>query len=297
MGPRHGFLDQVGAHVPTRKLRLERAQVQTLIESGPLTATARGKKASLAADFTVHPTPLLTTVPKEVGAPGELKVSGKHLDAVTTWRLGQVTLTPVAAATASKVTLTIPADAPVDQPLIAVTQGREFASKKPVATVKTPIVRGLAYWTGPEGKGVEGVIRGADFSDKTKFTLAGKPLKTSFVAADRVGFTLAKAPAAGAHKLSAKAGKYAGEIAAADRRLRRYLDTQAGVGNLDPSLRDDALVLYGNEGTRSDAVCNGSFQCATQTGVADDSGCGSLTTANTCGFFPSVSCNGAAERA
>lgn len=54
-------------------------------------------------------------------------------------------------------------------------------------------------------------------------------------------------------RASDKAGKYAGEIAAADRRLRRYLDTQAGVGNLDPSLRDDALVLYGNEGTRSDA--------------------------------------------
>lgn len=50
------------------------------------------------------------------------------------------------------------------------------------------------------------------------------------------------------------------------------------------------------QGTRSDAVCNGSFQCATQTGVADDSGCGSLTTANTCGFFPSVSCNGAADQ-
>jgi hypothetical protein len=179
-------------------------------KTGPLTATARGKKASLAADFTVHPTPSLTTVPKEVGAPGELKVSGKHLDAVTTWRLGQVTLTPVAAATASKVTLTIPADAPLDQPLIAVTQGREFASKKPVATVRTPIVHGLAFWTGPEGKGVEGTIRGADFSDKTKFTLAGKPLKTSFVAADRVNFTLTKAPATGAHKLSAKAGKYAG---------------------------------------------------------------------------------------
>ncbi len=179
-------------------------------KTGPVTATARGKKASLAADFTVHRTPLLTTVPKEVGAPGELKVSGKHLDAVTTWRLGQVTLTPVAPATGTKVTLTIPADAPLDQPLIAVTQGREFASKKPVATVRTPIVQGLAFWTGPGGKGVEGVIRGADFSDKTKFTLAGKALKTSFVAADRVGFTLPKAPPASAQKLSAKAGKYAG---------------------------------------------------------------------------------------
>ncbi|MBK9757902.1 MAG: IPT/TIG domain-containing protein [Nannocystis sp.] len=179
-------------------------------KSGPLAASARGKKASLGSDFIVHPTPVLSTVPKEVGAPGELKVSGKHLDAVTTWRLGQVTLTPVAAATASKVTLTVPADAPIDQPLIAVTQGREFTSKKPVATVKTPIVQGLAFWTGPDGKGVDGVIRGADFSEKTKFTLAGKPLSTSFVAADRVGFTLAKAPPASAQKLSAKAGKYAG---------------------------------------------------------------------------------------
>jgi hypothetical protein len=125
-------------------------------KTGPVTATARGKKASLAADFTVHRTPLLTTVPKEVGAPGELKVSGKHLDAVTTWRLGQVTLTPVAPATGSKVTLTIPADAPLDQPLIAVTQGREFASKKPVATVRTPIVQGLAFWTGPRRQGRRG---------------------------------------------------------------------------------------------------------------------------------------------
>jgi len=179
-------------------------------KTGPLKATARGKSASLAADFTVHKTPLLTTVPKEVGAPGELKVSGKNLDAVTTWRLGQVTLIPALAAKASKVTLTIPANAPTDQPLIAVSQGREFASKKPVATVKTPVVQGLAFWTGAGGKGVEGVVRGADFSDKTKFTLAGKPLKTSFVAADRVGFTLPKAPPATVQKLTAKAGKYNG---------------------------------------------------------------------------------------
>jgi hypothetical protein len=32
------------------------------------------------------------------------------------------------------------------------------------------------------------------------------------------------------------------------------------------------------QGTRSDATCNASFQCGTQTGVADDTGCGSLTT-------------------
>lgn len=179
-------------------------------KTGPLKASARGKSASLAADFTVHPTPVLTTVPKEVGAPGELKVSGKHLDAVTTWRLGQVTLTPVAAATAGKVVLTIPADAPVDQPLIAVTQGREFASKKPVVTVKTPVVHGLAFWTGAGGKGVEGVVRGADFSEKTKFTLGGKPLKTHFVAADRVGFNLPKAPPTSVQKLTARAGKYTG---------------------------------------------------------------------------------------
>ena len=178
-------------------------------KTGPLKATARGKTATLAADFTVHPTPLLTSVPREVGAPGELKVGGKNLDVVSTWRLGQVALT-AASAGKSKAVLTIPADAPTDQPLIAVTQGREFASKKPVATVKTPVVRGLAFWTGPSGKGVEGVVRGADFSSKTRFTLAGKPLKTTFVAADRVSFTAAKAPPASAQKLTAKAGKYTG---------------------------------------------------------------------------------------
>ncbi len=185
-------------------------------KTGPIKATARGKSATLAADFTVHPTPALTTVPREVGAPGELKVSGKNLDAVTTWRLGQVTLTAAAAASKGKVTLTVPADAPTDLPLVAVSQGREFTSKQPVATVKTPVVHGLAFWTGADGKGVEGVVRGADFSSETKFTLAGKPLKTTFVAADRVRFTLAKAPPASAQKLAARAGKYAAAPALVD---------------------------------------------------------------------------------
>lgn len=179
-------------------------------KTAAISASARGKTATLATEFTVHPTPALTTVPKEVGAPGELKVSGKHLDAVTTWRLGQVTLTPAEGASASKVVLTVPADAPLDQPLVAVSQGREFASKKPVATVRTPIVRGLAFWSGADGKGVEGVVRGADFSEKTKFTLGGKPLKTTFVGPDRVTFALTKAPAAKEQPLTAKAGKYSG---------------------------------------------------------------------------------------
>jgi len=210
-------------------------------KTGPLVATARGKTGSLAADFTVHRTPLLTTVPKEVGAPGELKVSGKNLDAVTTWRLGQVTLSPAQAASAGKVVLVIPADAPSDQPLIAVTQGREFASKKSVATVKTPIVRGLAFW--PAGKGVEGVVRGADFSSKTTFTLAGKPLKTTFVADDRVEFALAKAPAAATLALKAKAGKYSGaplDIDAAAGGYRVPADQLAGL--LPTGLKDYDLV-------------------------------------------------------
>ncbi|MBK7155104.1 MAG: putative metal-binding motif-containing protein [Sandaracinaceae bacterium] len=50
------------------------------------------------------------------------------------------------------------------------------------------------------------------------------------------------------------------------------------------------------QGTRSDATCNASFQCATQTGVADDTGCGVLAIANTCGFFPSVTCNASADQ-
>lgn len=54
-------------------------------------------------------------------------------------------------------------------------------------------------------------------------------------------------------RASDKAGKHAGAIAAAERRLRLYLDTQVSVGNLARSTRDDALVLYGNDGTRSDA--------------------------------------------
>lgn len=54
-------------------------------------------------------------------------------------------------------------------------------------------------------------------------------------------------------RASDRAGKYAGAIAAAERRLRLYLDTQVSVRNLARSTRDDALVLYGNDGTRSDA--------------------------------------------
>lgn len=210
-------------------------------KTGPLRATARGKTGSLAADFTVFPTPLLTTVPAEVGAPGELKVSGKHLDAVTTWRLGQVTLTPAQAASAGKVVLAIPAEAPADQPLIAVSQGREFASKRPVATVKTPIVHGLAFW--PAGKGVDGVIRGADFSSKTTFTLAGKPLKTRFVAADRVEFSLATAPAAARLALAAKAGKYSGAPVEVDGAAGGYRVPAAQLAGLLPTgLKDYDLV-------------------------------------------------------
>jgi len=194
----------------------EQAETQATVtlakgsKTGPLQATARGKAGALAIDFPIFPTPVLTTVPGEVGAPGELKVSGKRLDAVTTWRLGQVILTPAQAASAGKVVLVIPANAPVDQPLIAVSQGREFASKKPVVTVKTPVVRGLAFWPAADDKGVEGVIRGADFSSKTTFKLAGKPLKTTFVAEDRVEFVLSKTPAASKLALAAKAGKYSG---------------------------------------------------------------------------------------
>ena len=189
------------------------AQVATTVpkgaKSGIIKATARGKSAELAAEFTVHPTPKLTTVPKEVGAPGELKVSGKHLDAVATWRLGQVTLTPADGATGGKVVLTVPADAPTDQPLVAVSQSREFPSKQPVSVVKLPIVGGLAFWPGAKDKTVDGVIRGKDFSDKTKFTLGGKPLKTTFVGPDRVEFAAVKPPKAVA-ALKAKAGKLEG---------------------------------------------------------------------------------------
>ncbi len=179
-------------------------------KTGSLTATARKKTGTLASPITVHPTPALTSVPKEVGAPGELKVTGKNLTAVSAWRLGAVNLAPVQAASATKVTLAIPADAPTDQLLVAVSQGREFASKAAVATVRTPTLHGLAFWPAATGKGVEGTIRGEDFSSKTKFTFAGKSLKTTFVAPDRVTFVLTKAPTAASPKLTAKAGKYNG---------------------------------------------------------------------------------------
>lgn len=126
-------------------------------KSGQLRAEARKKGSQV--EFTVHPTPALTTVPKEVGAPGPLKVSGKNLDAVTTWRLGQVTLEPEAPAGKSKVVLTLPETAPTDQPLVAVSQGREFASKKAVGVIKTPVLEAMVFWPASEGKGVEGEIR------------------------------------------------------------------------------------------------------------------------------------------
>lgn len=183
--------------------------VPTGAKTGKIKATARGKSAELAADFTVYPTPKLTTVPKEVGAPGELKVSGKNLDAVTTWKLGELELTPADGATGGKVVLVVPPEAATDLPLVAVTQGREFASKKPVGIIKLPVVHGLAYWPGAKAKTVDGVIRGEDFSDKTKFTLGGKALKTTFVSTDRVEFAAIKPPAAVA-ALKAKAGKFTG---------------------------------------------------------------------------------------
>ena len=46
------------------------------------------------------------------------------------------------------------------------------------------------------------------------------------------------------------------------------------------------------QGTRSNATCSGANQCGTQMNVDDDSACNTFTVANTCGFFPSVNCNG-----
>ncbi|MCA9575975.1 MAG: hypothetical protein R3B40_26260 [Polyangiales bacterium] len=46
------------------------------------------------------------------------------------------------------------------------------------------------------------------------------------------------------------------------------------------------------QGTRSNATCSASNQCGTISGVEDDSACDNLVVANTCGFFPSVTCNG-----
>ncbi|WP_434418567.1 IPT/TIG domain-containing protein [Nannocystis pusilla] len=199
-------------------------------KSGDLKAEARKKGSAVA--FTVHPTPLLTTVPKEVGAPGTLKVSGKNLDAVATWRLGQVALSPEAPASKSKVTLTLPDSAPTDQPLVAVSQGREFASKKPVAVIRTPVVEAMSYWTGPEGKGVEGEIRGRELTDKTKFTLGGKAVKTTFVDATRVTFALAKAPKAAEQALQAKTGKYKGPALTVDGAAGGYSAGPARLGEI-----------------------------------------------------------------
>jgi hypothetical protein len=207
-------------------------------KSGTITAKARGKLGELAAPFTVHPTPKLTAVPREVGAPGELKVSGKHLDAVTTWRLGQVELTPAQAATGGKVLLVVPPGAPGDQPLVAVSQGREFTSKKPVGVVMLPVVHGLAFWPDDGGEGVDGVVRGADFSEKTKFTLAGKPLKTRFVAADRVEFSLARPPK-GRAELKAKAGKLAGAPVTVDGDAGGYRVAAAELAGLSPGQLQD----------------------------------------------------------
>jgi hypothetical protein len=183
-------------------------------KTGDLKAEARKKGAAIA--FTVHPTPALTTVPREVGAPGTLKISGKNLDAVSTWRLGQLTLTPEAPAGKTKVVLTLPDSAPTDQPLVALSQGREFASKKPVAVVKTPVAEAMVYWPGPEGKGVEGEIRGRELTEATKFTLAGKSVKTSFVDPTRVTFALTKAPKPAEQALVAKTGKYKGPALTVD---------------------------------------------------------------------------------
>lgn len=195
---------------PLKAEKLEDAQATVTIakgaKSGELRAEARKKGSAVA--FTVHPTPALTTVPKEVGAPGVLKVSGKNLDAVETWRLGQVELKPEAPASKTKVALLVPAEATSDQVLVAVAHGKEFAGKKPVTVLKSPLAEALAFW--PAATGVEGQIRGRDFAAVTKFTLAGKPLKTTFVDANTVGFALAAAPAADLLELSAKTGKIAG---------------------------------------------------------------------------------------
>ncbi len=49
------------------------------------------------------------------------------------------------------------------------------------------------------------------------------------------------------------------------------------------------------QGSRGDIVCTAN-QCTTNSGVADDSACGSTIEANTCGYFHSVYCDGAASQ-
>ncbi|HEY8378091.1 MAG TPA: IPT/TIG domain-containing protein, partial [Nannocystis sp.] len=212
-------------------------------KSGPLRAEARKKGSEVA--FVVHPTPGLTTVPKEIGAPGSLKVVGKNLDAVSTWRLGQVTLEPTAPASKTKVTLAVPEEAPSGELLVAVSQGREFAGKKPVAVVRTPVAQAMIFWPGPEGQGVEGEIRGREFAQATTFKLAGKSLKTQIVDGSRVTFALPKAPKAAELALTVKTGKYAGPPLVVDGAAHGYT-----VG----AARLDAILAAGGAGYELAAI-------------------------------------------
>lgn len=176
-------------------------------KSGPMSAEARKKRSTLAAEFKVQPTPALTKVPANVGAPGTLAVGGKNLDVVTTWRIGQVVLTPEPGGSATKVSLLVPADASGSAPLEAEAFGRPFASKKAVTVVRAPVVLALSF--APAKKGVEGVIRGEHLTAETKVKIGGKAAKIAYVDPTRLTFALAAAPS-GEQQVMATTGKIAG---------------------------------------------------------------------------------------
>ncbi|MEZ4451222.1 MAG: IPT/TIG domain-containing protein [Nannocystaceae bacterium] len=184
-------------------------------KTGALSAEARKQKAELGGEITVHPTPVISSAPKEVGAPGVLKISGKNLDAVETWRLGQVTLTPDPAAknTATKIALQVPAEAGGEASVDAEAFGRHFASKKGVAVIKSPVIVALGWHDAK--KGIEGEVRGRDFTSKTKLKIAGKAAKVAFIDEGRLTFTMTKAPA-GAGAAIAANGKFSGPDFAVD---------------------------------------------------------------------------------
>jgi hypothetical protein len=179
-------------------------------KSGALVAEARKRKATLEPGLTIHKAPVISSVPGSVGAPGSLTVSGKELADVGSWRLGSATLTPdpSAKASASKVTLLVPAEASGSATLVATAHGREFASKKEVTVVRAPTLTAIAVR--PAKSGSEGVAIGEHLTAKTTLKVGGKAAKVRSVEGERMTFTLAGAPPKGVAAAVAKTGSFSG---------------------------------------------------------------------------------------
>jgi hypothetical protein len=160
-------------------------------------------------ELVVLPVIELTSVTPKLSTPGVLEVSGKGLDSVQRWSIGELVLSPDPGhskeASPTQQWLRVEARQ-AKGPLVAEAFGKTITSATEVElTVSAAQVSAMRY--APDGKGgATGVLRGSGFTPDTAFELDGTALKTKLIDTTQVSFKLSKLPASGKHRVLAVTG-------------------------------------------------------------------------------------------